>query len=428
LPLQPPDHWEEFAGPANWFRLWHPPGWTLTQDGAITSVTAPDGEALLMLHAAWSREATATPLEQLLPVDAFFPSARNVRDLPPLDIDAECIGRQGEANMATAQQWWLRPFKQGDWRQWKLWVLRHAPVMIVVSLLHSADYDAELDAIAAMMLRTLKFADVPADPPEEFARRVLALARQKFPLLEAETAADFQLKLGESNVNLFNFYRSYLKVPEKFEEIMLPALTTVVQIQGWGSEQSDPPLENIRDRIMPMLYPEEVWKEQFPNFVGQPWVGRLMVLYVVDESHAYWYIRAEQLDKWGISADELHDIALENLDDYFDRSPMELAVAGGEGGPTLVMPTGPDSYNAARLLSETFRSKLREVIEGTYAVGVPGRDFFVAVGLEPAEMLEHVRQKVRDDYAQMDHPLSRELLLVSPDGVSGFAGEDAPGE
>jgi hypothetical protein len=330
--------------------------------------------------------------------------------------------------MATAQQWWLRPFKQGDWRQWKLWALRNGPVMIVASLLHSADYDAELDAIAAMMLRTLQFAQVPADPPEEFARRVLALARQKFPLLDAEAGADFQLKLGESNVNLFNFYRSYLKVPEKFEEIMLPALTTVVQIQGWGSEQSDPPLENIRDRIMPMLYPEEVWKEQFPNFVGQPWVGQMMVLYVVDESHAYWYIRAELLAKWGIDADELHEIALENLDDYFDRSPMELAVAGGEGGPTLVMPTGPDSYNAVRLLSESFRAKLREVIEGTFAVGVPGRDFFVAVGLEPAEMLEHVRQKVRDDYAQMDHPLSRELLLVSPDGVSGFAGEDVADE
>ena len=94
---------------------------------------------------------------------------------------------------------------------------------------------------------------------------------------------------------------------------MLPALTTVVQIQGWGSEQSDPPLESVRERIMPMLYPEEVWQERFANFVGQPWIGGLAVLYVVDESHAYWYVRQQLLEQWGIGLEELHSIALTNL-------------------------------------------------------------------------------------------------------------------
>lgn len=420
LAISPPDHWHVLSGPANWYRLWHPPGWTMTQEDASTALASPDGEAILMLHAAWSRDAVATPLEDLLPLDTFFPQARDVRPSVPLDGDFESVGRQGTADIATPSQWWMRPFKQGDVRQWRLWALRNGPILIVASLLHAPDYDAELDAIARLMLRTLQFAEPPADPPEEFSRRVLALAKAKFPLLAVETAADFQLKLGDSSINLFNFYRSYLKVPEKFEEIMLPALTTVVQIQGWGAAQSDPPLENIRDRIMPMLYPEDVWKEQFPSFVGQPWVGRMMVLYVVDESQAYWYIREDQLTQWGITGDDVHQIALDNLEEYFERHPMELAVGGGDGGPTIVMPTGPDSYNAARLLSESFRDKLRDVMSGTFAVGLPGRDFFVAVGLEPREMLDHVRRKVRDDYAQMDHPLSKELLLVSRDGVSSF--------
>ena len=380
-----------------------------------------------MVHAAWSREAAETALADLLPIDTLYPEAREVREFPPPDVDCECVCRQGEANLSTPKQWWQRPFKSGDWRQWRIWGLRKGPVMIVASLLHAPEFDAEMDGIAGLILRTIEFAESPADPPDEFARRVISLAKEKFPLLDVESAADFQLKLGESSVNLFNFYRSYLKVPDKFEEIILPALTTVVQIQGWGSEQSDPPLENIRDRIMPMLYPEEVWQEQFPNFVGQPWVGDMIVLYVVDESHAYWYIRDDLLEKWGIDADELHQIALDNLEDYFEENPMELAVAGGNGGPTLVMPTGPDSYNAARMLSESFRERLREVMKGTFAVGLPGRDFFVAVDLDPDDMLGQVRQKVRDDFAQMDHPLSEELLLVSPDGVSGFAaGDDAP--
>jgi hypothetical protein len=44
----------------------------------------------------------------------------------------------------------------------------------------------------------------------------------------------------------------------------------------------------------------------------------------------------------------------------------------------------------------------------------------VAVSLESKATVEHIRQKVREDFAQMDHPLSERLLLVSADGVSEY--------
>ena len=79
-------------------------------------------------------------------------------------------------------------------------------------------------------------------------------------------------------------------------------------LNDWASGET-----SALDRLMPMLYPEEVWKESFPNFTGTPWVAGLMVLYVVDEEHAYWFLRSELLDRWQIDSDELHAIALENL-------------------------------------------------------------------------------------------------------------------
>ena len=42
--------------------------------------------------------------------------------------------------------------------------------------------------------------------------------------------------------------------------------------------------------------------------------------------------------------------------------------------------------------------------------------------MQAEDMLTHVRQRVRDDHDEMDHPLSEELLLISPDGVSAFGG------
>jgi uncharacterized protein YtpQ (UPF0354 family) len=108
---------------------------------------------------------------------------------------------------------------------------------------------------------------------------------------------------------------------------------------------------------------------------------------------------------------------------------MEMAVAGSEQeGPSMLMPGKADSYNSARLLSEPFTSRLREVIGGNFAVGMPGRDFFVVVNMKHPRMLDHVRRKVREDYAQMDHPLTDRMLLVSVDGVSELVSESAISE
>ncbi len=100
---------------------------------------------------------------------------------------------------------------------------------------------------------------------------------------------------------------------------------------------------------------------------------------------------------------------------------MEFTLAGSEDGPRLLVPSRPDAYNSARLLSGRFHSKLREVLGPTFAVGLPSRDFLVAINLDSPEAVEEVRQRVEDDFRQMDHPLSDKLLLVTRDGVAEYA-------
>src|SRR4029077_9145728 len=119
--------------------------------------------------------------------------------------------------------------------------------------------------------------------------------------------------------------------------------------------------------------------------------------------------------------DDLHDIALKNLNRYFDDAPMEFTIAGEEEGPRLLIPARQDAYNTSRLLSERFHEKLRGVLGGEFAVGTPSRDFFVAVSLNSSETIEHIRKKAADDYQNMDHPLSDRLLLVTQDGVTEYA-------
>jgi hypothetical protein len=421
----PPDHWQTLTGPANWFQVSYPPHWSSGERRGTTTLSPANSDAVIAIYCLWFGGEGKTLPPSIEQVASQFPQSRNVRKHPPRPDMSLVESYTGEAVLDPPPAWYIRPFVRQQWRRWKMWAFQKGPLLVVASLIHPVERDPDLDSLAEMIIGTLQLIDNPAPPPEEFATRALALAQKKFPLLECRLGDDFQLHVGESTVNLFNFYRSFVRTPDRFEEILLPALTTVVQVQEWGQQQTEPEFDDVQERVMPMLYPETVWQEKFADFVCTPWVGGLVILYVVDEAQAYWYIRNDLMKRWNLDPDDLHDVALKNLEGYFEKQPMELAVAGSEEtGPKMLMPSKADSYNCVRFLSDSFLGKLRGVIGGDLAVGLPGRDFFVALSLDSPPMVDQVRRKVHEDFEQMDHPLTDRILLVTADGVSELVGEE----
>ena len=414
---EPPDHWKSLTGPSSWFRVWAPPTWPTEQIEGVTHLMLPDQAGILSVRCVWGE---ADSLSNAIDFDRLFARRRQMRRIPGLHLSQPSMAWSGEAVLDPPQPWWKRWFTRSKWHRWSAWAVEWPRMTLLVTFIERRDRprDPENSTLVRMVLNTLEAPEMIADPPQVFAQRALELARDRFPLLTCEIADEFQLRLGKSNVNLFNFYRTYVQSPDRFENILLPALTTVVQVQEWGEDQTTPALDLVRERIMPMLYPEHVWRKNFPNFVAEPWVGNLMILYVVDEAQAYWYIRSELLTKWNISAEQLHDIAMTNLERYFDDNPAEMLLTGQEEGPKLLMPHKPDAYNTSRLLSQTFHQKLRDVLGREFAVGLPNRDFFVALSTDAPDMVRNIRDRVREDYSQMDHPLTDKLLLISQDGVS----------
>lgn len=421
LDATPPTHWKSCTGPFGWYRFWYPPTWTVDDIDTQSRLVLRAGRGTLSLYSIWSPDAASkAAVEDLVPLERLFPIRRNVKAITPLLAAEESVALRGEFAVQEPTSWWRKLWRRYRWQRWSAWAVRVRSVSLIAVYLQDEEPDPEEETLIRIVLKTLRFAEVPADPPEVFAVRVQELARRKFPLLNCEMQESFQLKLGESSINLFNFYRAYLNAPDRFEEMVLPALATVVQVQEWGDAQTQPPLDSVADRIMPMLYPEAVWRESFPNFAGTPWIADLMILYVVDESNAYWYIADKLLQHWDLTREELHEIALRNLDAYFDEHAMEMMLAGEEDGPRLVMPSQADAYNTSRFLSPAFQAKLREFLGREFAVGLPNRDFFVATSLESPDAIEQIRCKIADDYSQRDHPLSERLLFVTMDGVSEF--------
>ncbi len=382
-----------------------------------------DSKSLLAINTIWIATGESGELPSLNDVVSQFPQSRNVQSVVTDEIDFLTDALQGEAVLEPGSSWFKKLVKPSHWCCWKMWSFRKGNLLMVFTLLHQGERDTELESIMRMMLGCLQIADVPADPPEVFAQRALLLARSKYSLSKIELE-DFQLLIDSSRLNLANFYRAYVRQPDQFQSILLPAITTAVQVQGWGEKETSPPLEMVRDRLMPMLYPENAWQEKFPNIVGQPWVAGLVILYVVDEANAYWYVREELLEVWSLTAESLHEIAIDNLQSYFETDPMEMAVATNEhGDPAMLMPGKPDTYNSVRLLSYTFLEKMRGVTRSDLAIGVPGRDFFVAVSMNSPQMVDMIRVRVLSDFQSTDHPLTDRLLLITADGVSELIDE-----
>lgn len=423
--MNAPAHWNTFSGPSQWYTVRHPVEWTIEEGEGTARLAPPGGQGALMLSCLRVPPDHETDDSPVLNPDTLFPRCRRVRQLRPLDLPYQTLCLEGEREVGEeAQSWWKRLWHGTHWTRWRAWCISHGEIHLLAIWVETEGPDPEMETLAAMILNTVQLADDPADSPEQFAERVVRLAREKFPLVPCARDGEFHLKMGESSVNLFNFYRAYLNSPDRFEEIVVPALTTVVQVQEWGSAQTDPSLDSVRGRIMPMLYPEEAWQKNFPNFVGTPWVAGLIVLYVVDESNAYWYVRGDLTRKWGLSVEELHDVALKNLDTYFMQKPAEFACGGIGDVAKVVMPTRPDAYITARWLSPAFRESMRDVVGTEIAVGLPGRDFFVAISTRDPDALRQMRTLIATDFSRIDHPLTDRMLLVSPDGVSELCEEE----
>ncbi|QDT42329.1 hypothetical protein Pan241w_24120 [Gimesia alba] len=423
------DQWANYTGPANWYSLSYPSNWIKEEKEGILQLSPPDGNATLTISCHWKSVLPQTNSESNLHIDfdQLFVKHRNILSRGPLAIEHESIGYSGEAIIQKNTSWWKEllsylPGFQKHWHSWNLWLIKERSIQMVVTFFYEPEHHQDLFEAVQVILHSVQLSLNPSNPPELFANEVLELAHKKFPLINSQILPGFRLKFGESEMNLANFYRAYLTTPDNFEKQITTALVTILQINEWGDAQTEPELSEIQDRIMPILLSRESWENNFPNFVGESWIANLAILYVVDESNAYWYIHEKLLRKWNIDQEQLHQIALDNLDRYFDHNQIELICMSKEEGPNMVIQSRPDAYNASQVLSRSFYQQARRFLGSEFLAGVPNRDFLLAISFSETHVIEKIQHNIASDYLTMDHPLTDHLLVVTADGVSEYCG------
>ena len=268
--------------------------------------------------------------------------------------------------------------------------------------------------------------DSPTMSIEQFTiymERRLALNDDEIEVLGRETGV-LRLKVRGQEVtsDLATIYAAYTRNPAQLDAV---ARSYVRLLLGELPERSERDFASLADRVMPMLKPIDllviVSERKLPMLAYRDFLADLIITYVIDEKHSVAYINEEQLDSWGVNVQDLHDRAIENLRRRTRESVQYTAV--GEGEQRLFIYSSGDGYDATRLLLTETLADWARAVHGRLVIGIPNRDFLIALGDANQEILSSVAAQVQADAAQREHGLTDQLFTLAGGMIRAYEWE-----
>lgn len=213
------------------------------------------------------------------------------------------------------------------------------------------------------------------------------------------------------SIDLDRFYAAYTRDPTQIDAIVqtiVSVLTREVPVR----DQND--FASLRERIFPMLKPVSllafVRERNLPMLVYQPFLADLVITYVIDEPQSVAYINEQHLERWGVSEREIHNVALHNLRRRTNERVPYLMI--GEREQQLFIFNSNDGYDATRLLLTDILAEWSRRISGQLVIGIPNRDFLIALGDANPDILRSVAAQIQIDSVQRDHGLTDCLFTL----------------
>lgn len=242
----------------------------------------------------------------------------------------------------------------------------------------------------------------------------LVVADLKKAGLEAEPGFDLNVTAADGpnsvDLSLDEAFAAYEADPDRQDEIVGGLVEEAQQQLEAGI--GDKSLDDVRADLMPLLkgtfelrtYGLEPAETDFP--------GNLSVIYVVDADDSFTVVQPEDVERWGTSVEELHEIALDNLTRQTNKE--EKLLCEPSGNQELCGWASSDGYDATRMIVPALRRQIVREYGGPAVYAVPMENVFVALPLELLEQGSNgklFRSKVQNDFQTADDPLSPETYV-----------------
>ncbi|MBI2924932.1 MAG: hypothetical protein HYY24_04410 [Verrucomicrobia bacterium] len=240
---------------------------------------------------------------------------------------------------------------------------------------------------------------------EEFQQQVLVILAAQFPTLQFRAGDRAGVILvGESQMGLGNLYARYQQggvAGAELKDLVCAHFGNLVDVVPPPDGQPLAPWEDARAKLRPQLMPV-AFTRRVP-LVHFPFHAGLAIGLVLDEPNRYAYVRADDRDGWGKSADELYALALRNL----DAQTHGVKIHAFTQPERLMVIETKDGYDAARLLLPELRARAAKHLGEPFLAGVPNRDFLIMWSRRcSATFQSGVRQQLQADSENQPHPLT----------------------
>jgi uncharacterized protein YtpQ (UPF0354 family) len=243
--------------------------------------------------------------------------------------------------------------------------------------------------------------------------------------IEVLDRAGMELRLRANNADvtadLTNFYTAYMRDPSQLDVVFETFVRVMLGIQP---DRSTSNYAALADQIYPMLKPlemlVEVRERKLPMLAYREFLGDLMITYVVDEERSVAYINEEHLDRWEVSAQDIHERSLANLR---RRTEQIKYTTVGAGDQQLFIFNSGDGYDASRLLLSEVLAEWARVLPGNLVIGIPNRDFLIAFSDANPDILRAVAAQVQSDAAQREYGLTDQLFTLVKGVVKEYSWE-----
>lgn len=252
--------------------------------------------------------------------------------------------------------------------------------------------------------------------PDAFVEHVVKLIKRMQPEFNINRVNPNELHVNGRRLDLENLYRMVAHEPDRGTDIVEHFLDQL--FMGDHVEVNDIPLEQAKARIMPRIQPVSIFEHLTESLVAHvPFVNDTVIVFVLDMPHMTVSITMDQVIRWGITIEELDDLARENLDLYAPDLDMQV-IESAEGGKAVIV-AEQDGYDAARLLMGDLHAKLAGHLGPDFYVATPARDMFIALSCDPDTFVKRLCDRVSEDFTRLPYPITKDLFLVTQDGVAG---------
>ena len=146
-------------------------------------------------------------------------------------------------------------------------------------------------------------------------------------------------------------------------------------------------------------------------------LNQVFVYTPIDGSRIAW-INESMLDDWGVTREQVVQQAEENMAAIVADTKLEIGEIDSD--KLGLISTEETPFKASLILSPAFRNLVSPTHGWPVYVVVPCRDFAYVIRDDNRELLGRLGRVVIDEYRKSGHPITKDVLQVSDDGIKAI--------